>query len=231
MTKPTGRPPVPLLTRISPRLVITECPREFDVEGRPIVGPCLIWTGGLHNGYGSVWVNEEQASRRIHRVMYQIFVGPIVNQLDHLCRVPACASPAHLEDVTQEVNARRSVHPPSTQTHCNRGHEYNETNTRYDQYGGYVQRVCRPCELDRSRVKHRLKRGLPLDMPNRMDPKRATCMNGHPRTDENVYHLKGDRSKPPRCRSCDRESQIRFHSRNPHYKRDRHQKRAKSRVD
>lgn len=218
-TKRIGRPPVPLIERILPRLVITECPLKFDRLGRPIIGPCLVWTGALHKGYGTVWVNEEQACRRIHRVMYQLFVGPISDPIDHLYRVTACANPDHLEDVSAAENVARADTPTSwsmMQTHCKEGHEYNEANTRVEFRDDGIARVCRPCGNARGRARHRKRRGLPLDMPNRMDPNRTTCVNGHPRTEENVY-LVGRKTQEKRCRSCDRENRIRFQAHNPDY--------------
>jgi hypothetical protein len=47
--------------------------------------------------------------RYAHRVVYEILVGPIPSglQLDHICSVPWCVNPDHLEPVTAKENTRR----------------------------------------------------------------------------------------------------------------------------
>lgn len=90
--------------------------------------------------------------RKVHRLMYVEMVGPIDDELDHLCAVRLCASPAHLEDVTTRENLHRAV-PWAFQvakTHCPAGHPYDEVNTywRKDHYG----RRCRQCKRDRRRA-------------------------------------------------------------------------------
>lgn len=46
-----------------------------------------------------------------HRHSYQSLVGSIPDglHLDHLCRVPACVNPEHLEPVTLAENNRRAA--------------------------------------------------------------------------------------------------------------------------
>lgn len=69
---------------------------------------CWLWTGAdTPKGYGSFYLNSKL--RRVHRVAYEILVGPIPGglQLDHLCRVRCCCNPAHLEPVTNRENAIR----------------------------------------------------------------------------------------------------------------------------
>jgi hypothetical protein len=46
-----------------------------------------------------------------HRVSYEEHVGHIPHgrQLDHLCRMPACVNPAHLEPVSSAENVRRGL--------------------------------------------------------------------------------------------------------------------------
>lgn len=70
---------------------------------------CVIWTGQkFPTGYGSINAANGRTAY-VHRLVYEMFVGPIPAgyQIDHLCRVRACASPAHLEAVTQRENLRR----------------------------------------------------------------------------------------------------------------------------
>lgn len=113
---------------------------------------CWLWTGVITRGdYGQIWVVDRM--RPAHRVAYELVVGPIPEglTLDHLCRVPRCVNPAHLEPVTSGENSRRS---PLTQqgknvrkTHCIRGHEFTPENTGQQKTGRY----CRTCQREHLR--------------------------------------------------------------------------------
>jgi hypothetical protein len=48
---------------------------------------------------------------KAHRVAYELVKGSIPDglELDHLCRIPACVNPEHLEPVTHAENLRRGV--------------------------------------------------------------------------------------------------------------------------
>lgn len=76
-------------------------------EYRPDLGPCWLWSGALHNGYGGFFADGQRW--RVHRWSYEFLVGPIPEglHLDHLCRVRHCVNPAHLEPVTNQENIRR----------------------------------------------------------------------------------------------------------------------------
>lgn len=106
---------------------------------------CWIWTGSMHNGYGRVGWKGRQ-SYGAHRAIYELFRGEIPRglQLDHLCRIPACVNPAHLEPVTGAENTRRSTlgERQKARTHCPKGHAYNEQNTYIDHRG---HRGCKTC--------------------------------------------------------------------------------------
>lgn len=70
--------------------------------------PCWLWSKPLeYNGYGKVMVRK----RRVwaHRAMWEQTNGPIPEglELDHLCRIPSCVRPDHLEAVTHQENMRR----------------------------------------------------------------------------------------------------------------------------
>jgi hypothetical protein len=183
--------------RMFARLITTPCPRTHDVLGRPIIGPCLIWIGPAVKGYGYIGIKRKTC--KVYRVMYELFVGPIKDELDHLCCVTLCASPAHLEDVTTQENLRRAD-PGAWQRakmHCPRGHPYNDANTQ--PINGGKGRNCRACD----REDWRTKKGIPLDRPNRRDGVR--CINGHVRTvDNTLVSIEKGRTRR-RCRDCQRE--------------------------
>lgn len=108
---------------------------------------CWIWRGAVNSsGYGEVRVGEVQ--RRAHRVMFEFFYGPIPNDLtvDHLCRVPQCVNPLHMELVTVRENIRRGGN--AAKTHCRKGHPLSGLNLYVTPDG---RRKCRTCSRNRSR--------------------------------------------------------------------------------
>jgi hypothetical protein len=113
-------------------------------------GDCVLWVAGKRRGYGNFWL--EGKPRAAHRLAYQWWRGPIPEglTLDHLCRLPACVNPWHLEAVTNTVNILRGTAPSAKYakaTHCIHGHEFTEENTYV--YPGH--RRCRTCIFDRQR--------------------------------------------------------------------------------
>jgi len=101
---------------------------------------CWLWTATRDaRGYGKV--SREGRMALAHRVSYELHVGPIPDglTLDHLCRVRHCVNPAHLEPVAHAENVRRGA---AVQTHCRKGHPFDEANTHIDKRGW---RECRAC--------------------------------------------------------------------------------------
>jgi len=118
---------------------------------------CLLWTGGTRRGYGRIKINGR--SYQVHRIVYEMFAGPVPEglDLDHLCRVRHCAAPSHLEAVTPRVNNMRSTSPSAiniTKTHCAKGHEFDLINTSFTPSG---RRACRICMRGFS-AKHRARK-------------------------------------------------------------------------
>lgn len=119
---------------------------------------CWLWTGNTYrNGYGQVYRGPGEGSALVHRVVWQMLVGPIPEglEIDHLCRVRLCVNPAHLEPVTRAENMARTykVGPSGLfgnhnkqKAHCPRGHPYDDENTYTPPSGG---RYCRTCQANR----------------------------------------------------------------------------------
>lgn len=122
-----------------------------------ITETCWLWTGfsagnkqnplpyGRFSAKGKQWAT--------HRFSYELFVEPIPEGLviDHVkergCTSTLCVNPSHLEAVTQQINVLRGESlcaQRARQTHCLRGHPFNEENTYYYGYKGR-QRSCRAC--------------------------------------------------------------------------------------
>lgn len=118
---------------------------------------CMVWLGGLKSfGYGCIW--HEGRATTVHQAAWEILRGPVPDglELDHICRVPACWNPEHLEPVTHAVNCLRSPIRISlrhaAKTHCPLGHEYAGTNLYVTKVGG---RMCLRCTNDRTKARRK----------------------------------------------------------------------------
>lgn len=94
---------------------------------------CWLWQGRVDPlwGYGHTFVGSRRdGSRRAakaHRVAYEAFVGriPATYEVDHLCKIPRCVNPAHLEAVTKAENNRRRRKP-----RCKYGHGMDQVDSK-----------------------------------------------------------------------------------------------------
>lgn len=188
---------------------------------------CWIWTGSKDRaGYGRCVLNRRVASalgvsrsQAAHRHCYEILVGPIPegHDLDHLCRVPACVNPDHLEPVTRSENLRRGkgyggvlsegalpqqakamAERNRAKTHCPQGHPYDRANTIVQRDGS---RKCAECNRARMRVPPR--------------PPRTQCRHGHDITDPaNVYmRTSWNGKRYPQCKRCTANQQRAYQQR------------------
>jgi hypothetical protein len=137
----------------------TPAPERIRVKIHVDSNGCWIFTGAKNEqGYGFIQLGRGIGTDRTHRVMYEAEVGPIPEglTLDHLCAVPSCCNPAHLEPVTRSENTRRQWADGRAdpgrfcreKTHCPQGHPYDEANTHINKRGS---RVCRACHRERAR--------------------------------------------------------------------------------
>lgn len=161
---------------------------------RPDLGPCWIWTGRRQEeGYGRFGVREltPSGTKLAHRAAYELTVGPIPDglHLDHLCRVPACVNPSHLEPVTVKENTRRGLNGV-LRTHCSAGHELTEENTYLRASDN--SRHCRTCRREQAAM--RRKNG------NKNGAVRAECAHGHALVGDNIKW----NGKIAQCRECAR---------------------------
>lgn len=77
--------------------------------GPPSEHPCLLWVGKWTTGNGYGKVSWEGRDRVAHRVIFEIFNGPLSKYtvLDHLCERRECCQPYHLDPVTVRENTYR----------------------------------------------------------------------------------------------------------------------------
>src|SRR2546427_3190282 len=117
---------------------------------------CWLWTASVNNkGYAYITIDGRR--RLGHRIAYELWKGDIPEglELDHLCRVPSCVNPDHLQPVSHRDNVLAGKSPTAgyaQQTRCKNGHPYDLFNTRVRKYGG---RDCRACHrMYYHRAKH-----------------------------------------------------------------------------
>lgn len=165
---------------------------------------CVLWTGQKDkDGYGVI------SNRRVHRVAWEMFEGPIPPGLviDHVkargCVNRHCAAIAHLEPVTDRENLLRgdTVNAANaSKTHCIHGHEFSEANTF-----GKGRRRCRICHREQGRARRAARKAetaAQLEIGNPAENNRALkthCIRGHEFTEANTYwRPDGNRD----CRKC-----------------------------
>lgn len=118
---------------------------------------CWLWLGNLdRDGYGRINMRDPYKRwRPAHRIAYESFVGPIPQglQIDHLCRVPSCVNPEHLDAVTQRVNILRGIGASAQaarQTTCVHGHSLVDPANVCPRGNG---RRCRACNREAMRAR------------------------------------------------------------------------------
>lgn len=71
---------------------------------------CWLWTKSLSwDQYGQITINGK--SYRVHRISYQEFIGPVINNILHktICPYKHCFNPDHLYDGTQMDNIQDTI--------------------------------------------------------------------------------------------------------------------------
>lgn len=128
------------------------------------VGECLEWQGyRMPNGYGHVAFLGRM--RLAHRVAYELTHGPIPEGMlvCHRCDNPPCTDPEHLflgthsdnvQDMLRKGRCRAGKYKQA-QTHCKRGHPFDEENTYRTSDGRRQCKSCQRAKALRQYYKHR----------------------------------------------------------------------------
>lgn len=141
---------------------------ERFVKKFTIGDECWQWTAGTNGeGYGAFYVGNGRGVELAHRVMHELFIGPIPegHEVDHGCHNAdlncpggasclhrGCVRPDHLEAVTPTENNHRSALTNAGRTRCIHGHEFTPENT-YLRKDGLGKRQCRRCGADRRKAR------------------------------------------------------------------------------
>lgn len=80
-------------------------------QHRPDLGQCWLWSSSTLRHYGHFLVNGKMMPA--HRYSFFLAYGYFPteyprNIIDHLCRIPACIRPTHLEAVSSSTNTQRA---------------------------------------------------------------------------------------------------------------------------
>lgn len=120
----------------------------------PHLGPCWVWTASLTTyGYGQFRTTDKRTVRS-HRHAWLLTFGSLPADglsLDHLCRVPRCVNPSHLDPVTHAENCRRGVAGQvnsarkRAQLYCAKG-----GHRLPDERNSQGRRVCKECARAKS---------------------------------------------------------------------------------
>jgi len=149
-------------------------------RGRELHGltdDCLLWTATKNErGYGVINFRTSKGTQGgglVHRFAFEIAYGEgsaAGLSVDHLCGVPLCCNPKHLEAVPVGENLRRAA---LAITECAQGHLYDERNTHVSTTTGH--RNCRQCTRNKYHLE-KLGHDFVLDPENPSSAGKERCL-------------------------------------------------------
>ena len=115
---------------------------------------CWLWAGGLANGgYGLCCVNYRNYNA--HKASYLLHFGmdsvPDGHDVHHLCGVPLCVNPDHLEVMEHVAHMQHSQEEKKSKTHCPHGHAYEGANLYVAPNGTRKCKTCRKARFQAGR--------------------------------------------------------------------------------
>ena len=206
---------------------------EFEVRGRPrhfTTKDRILKSSSNPKYAGVILCNEDgKTGKLVHRLVAEAFIPnpedlPFVLHWDDNPRnncVENLRWGTHSENMHDSI--RNGTHHEARKTHCKRGHEFTEENTRWGKNtSGGMGRWCKECQrgyrklgLEPGDPRHGTTTGyynrscrcdLCMDamrvaegIKNPWKIENPTCKRGHERTEENVYV---DKRGSRHCRPC-----------------------------
>jgi hypothetical protein len=168
---------------------------------------CWFWTGSnswVSGGYGQTTLNGKTIGA--HRAVYEQVYGLIADglELDHLCQIPSCVNPSHLEPVPHKINLQRGGQARRARTtECKRGHAFTSDNSILKPDG---RKQCRTCtNIGRSELR---KRRVFSIAAGEITPtlRKTHCPAGHAYDEANTRMTRNGNFI---CRTCHRERERR----------------------
>jgi len=127
---------------------------RFERHVRIMENGCHVWLGfKLKSGHGRFGINGK--TYLTHRVARHLYCGfdldsDILILHKNECNNPSCINLDHTYEGDHSDNAKdtvkNSTHYQTKKTHCPKGHEYTQRNTRIEIHGG---RRCKKCDRER----------------------------------------------------------------------------------
>jgi hypothetical protein len=116
---------------------------------------CWEWQGTITSwDYGHFW--DGKYIVRAHKYAYEAYYGrvPFGKIIHHKCENKKCVYPLHLEATTKKDHPDAIYNVKKQQTHCWRGHEFNEENTYLIKNKNKTRRNCKMCMKIRDQKSH-----------------------------------------------------------------------------
>lgn len=181
----------------------TEWPERFSSKVQFSDDGCWLWRASrTRHGYGRYGKGRRVDGWGVaHKCGWEFIHGPVPEglELDHLCRVPSCVNPAHLEPVSHAENIIRGDNGNRNGL-CRRNlHPWIPENIYLDGGRGNGNQRCKECRKEWERQRYAREAGRPVAVVPAL---RTHCPQGHPYDEANT-HWKKDGSR--NCKTCHRE--------------------------
>lgn len=177
--------------------------QKVDKSGSEEHTDCWIWKGGkTSKGYGSFKYYQDRPAIGAHVSSYLFHIGEVPKGMlvRHRCDNPPCVNPEHLvagsnsDNVKDMFERGRNGSSTRRQTHCRRGHSFEEFEPivyikKQGGQAGKEYRICKECK----RINDSKRRGKNLEYMREYNRKNKDKLNEQQR---NLYHARKNKQNP-----------------------------------